>query len=150
MNEYEKKIKHIELIQNIISRIASNSFQLKVIFVTLLSVFVLFFAGTDIIKKNKDILVMLLIVLNFSFWILDSYYLFLERGFRNLYNSTIKGENRWNNVSEFELKIIIKNSSKVLNGYVTTNIWRCLFSVSTSLFYFPIFLALLLVFVFLR
>lgn len=77
----EKKIKHLEMIQNIIDRIARNSFLLKGWSVTLISaIFVLANKNT-----NKNIVVLAYFP-TIMFAILDIYYLRLERLFRKLYN----------------------------------------------------------------
>jgi len=77
----EKKIKHIEMIQSIVSRMASNSFLLKGWCVTLVSA-LLALASKD--SNTKFILVAYFPVM--MFWILDSYFLWQERLFRKLYD----------------------------------------------------------------
>ena len=78
----EKKLKHLELIQNIINRMASNSFLVKGWCITLVSaVFVL---------SGKDANTMFIAVAFFPvlmFWILDAYFLRQERLFRKLYDN---------------------------------------------------------------
>ena len=77
----EKKLKHLEMIQNIISRLANSSFFLKgwtVIFVAA----VLGFA----MKDCKPSYVWLAIIPTVSFWALDGFYLRQERLFRKLYD----------------------------------------------------------------
>ena len=77
----ENKIKHMEMIQNIINRMASNSFLVKGWCVTLVSaVFVL---------SAKDANTMFIAIAFFPvlmFWILDAYFLRQERLFRKLYD----------------------------------------------------------------
>jgi hypothetical protein len=77
----EKKIKHIEMTQSIVSRMASNSFLLKGWCVTLVSA-LLALASKD--SNTKFILVAYFPVM--MFWILDSYFLWQERLFRKLYD----------------------------------------------------------------
>ena len=77
-----KKLKHLELIQNVINRLANSSFFLKgwtVIFVAA----VLGFATKD----SKPMYVWLAAIPTVSFWILDSYYLNQEKLFRRLYDT---------------------------------------------------------------
>lgn len=77
----DNKLKHLELIQGVINRMASNSFKLKGWAVTLASgVFAL--ASKDADKMYFLITYVLVIV----FWLLDSYYLWQERLYRTLYN----------------------------------------------------------------
>lgn len=78
----EKKLKHLELIQNVINRLANSSFFLKgwtVIFVAA----VLGFATKD----SKPIYVWLAAIPTVSFWLLDGFYLNQERLFRRLYDA---------------------------------------------------------------
>ena len=77
-----KKLKHLELIQNVINRLANISFFLKgwtVIFVAA----VLGFATKD----SKPMYVWLAAIPTLSFWGLDGFYLNQERLFRRLYNT---------------------------------------------------------------
>ncbi len=77
----EKKTKHLEMIQNIITRLANNSFSLKgwtVIFIAA----VLGFA----IKESDPNYIPLVLFPIFAFWGLDGYYLRQEQLFRALYD----------------------------------------------------------------
>lgn len=78
----ENKLKHLEFIQSVISRMASNSFLLKGWSVTLVAAL---FALAAKDSDKKYIVVAYFPVL--VFWILDAYFLAQERCFRNLYNS---------------------------------------------------------------
>jgi len=74
--------KHLELIQNVISRLSQQSFALKGVSVTLvLAVFA--FVGNN--TNSTNLWIALLPAL--SFWGLDAYYLRQERLFRELYRS---------------------------------------------------------------
>jgi|SRR5579859_1144453 len=77
----EYKMKHLELIQNIINRMASNSFLVKGWCVTLVSVLLALESQSS---NAKYLLVALLPAL--MFWILDAYFLRQERLFRKLYD----------------------------------------------------------------
>lgn len=77
----EYKLKHLELIQNIINRMASNSFLVKGWCVTLVSVLLALESQSS---NAKYLLVALLPAL--MFWILDAYFLRQERLFRKLYD----------------------------------------------------------------
>ncbi len=77
-----KKLKHLELIQNVINRLANSSFFLKgwtVIFVAA----VLGFATKD----SKPMYAWLAAIPTISFWVLDGFYLNQERLFRRLYDT---------------------------------------------------------------
>jgi hypothetical protein len=77
----EKKLKHLELVQNVISRMASNSFLIKGWCVTLVAA-LLALASQN--SNTKYVIVALLPTV--MFWILDSYFLRQERLFRKLYD----------------------------------------------------------------
>ena len=77
----EGQIKHLEFIQSVITRMNTNSFQIKSWTITIVSALLAIYASS----KNIDfILIGLLPVI--VFWLLDSYYLMQERKFRGLYN----------------------------------------------------------------
>lgn len=74
-------MKHLELIQGIISRMAQNSFQLKGWTVTLIAALFALAA-----RDADDKYIILAYFPAIVFWILDSYYLSQERYFRYLYD----------------------------------------------------------------
>ena len=75
-------IKHLELLQGIISRMAGNSFLIRGWSVTLVSaLFALAANGSD---RSFVVVSYFPCVI---FWLLDAYYLSQERKFRSLYNS---------------------------------------------------------------
>jgi len=76
----ENKVAHLEMIQGIINRLASNSFQLKGWSVVLVSA--LFALGA---KDANHTLVYIAFLPALVFWFLDGYFLWQERLFRNLY-----------------------------------------------------------------
>jgi hypothetical protein len=77
----EDLIKHLEFIQNVINRMANNSFLLKGWTVTIVAAL---FALAAQNANLKFVILALFPVI--AFWILDSYYLRQERLFRGLYN----------------------------------------------------------------
>ena len=84
----EKKLKHLEMLQAVISRMAKNSFLLKGWNVVLVSaIFVL--ASSE----SKSQLVFLAYLPTVAFWLLDGYFLRQERLFRKLYDKVrVMGE----------------------------------------------------------
>jgi len=81
----ENKIKHLEFIQNIITRMNSNSFMLKAWTITLVSaLFAL--AAND---SNMDYVLVSYIAIP-VFWILDGFYISQERQYRGLYADVAK------------------------------------------------------------
>jgi hypothetical protein len=78
----EDAIKHLEFIQNIITRMANNSFLLKGWTVTLVAA--LFALAAQ--NANLDFVYLAFFPI-VAFWVLDAYYLRQERLFRSLYNN---------------------------------------------------------------
>jgi hypothetical protein len=81
----QEQIKHLEFIQDVIKRMASNSFLLKGWAITLVSAL---FVLAD--KQAKPQFFYIAYIPTLVFWILDGYYLALERKFRSLYAATIQ------------------------------------------------------------
>jgi hypothetical protein len=81
----EAKLKHLEFIQNIITRMANNSFMLKGWIITILG------AILGLNKDDVDYKIVLVgIFLTVMFWILDAYFLKQERYFRKVYDEVRK------------------------------------------------------------
>jgi hypothetical protein len=78
----EEKRQHLEFIQNVITRMNTNSFQIKGMAVTIVSALIAIYAST-----SNVIFVFLGIAPTVLFWFLDSYYLQQERKFRGIYNN---------------------------------------------------------------
>jgi hypothetical protein len=81
----EKKLKHLEFIQQAINRMASNLFLLKGWTVTLIAALFALAA-----KESKDYYFLLAYFPTFMFWLLDGYFLSQERRFRSLYEHVSK------------------------------------------------------------
>lgn len=91
------KIAHLGFIQNIINRMASNSFLIKgfsITFVTTLYSYLL--------DKNHIQIIFIPICL---FWYLDAYFLYQEKLYRELYNKVVKNES---SINEFSLDASIR------------------------------------------
>ena len=100
----EDKIRYIELVQSIISRLANNSFLLKGWTITLIAAI---FSLSDKIMKNFTFTIYFFILI---FWILDSYYLYQERLYRDLYNKVIEIRDEYSPL--FSLKIYFQLPSQ--------------------------------------
>jgi len=81
----ENKLKHLEFIQSVVNRMASNSFLLKGWSVTLVAA--LFALAAKDANKNYIIVAYLPVGI---FWIVDAYFLSQERLFRSLYDDVRK------------------------------------------------------------
>ncbi|MDJ0716141.1 MAG: hypothetical protein QNJ54_18255 [Prochloraceae cyanobacterium] len=111
--EDEKRIKHMEFVQAVIARMASNSFQIKGWSVTIVTAL---FALTGVTTKPIFILIALLPAL--SFWGLDAYYLRQERLFRKLYkNLQLSFENK------VDINKTVKPFSLSTKDYQSEVIW---------------------------
>lgn len=85
----EKKIKHLEFLQNVITRMNSNSFLIKGWTVTIVS------ALFALASKDANINYVLVSYIAIPiFWILDGFYISQERQYRDLYTEVAtKAEN---------------------------------------------------------
>ena len=95
----QTNIKHLEFIQAVITRMNTNSFQIKGWAITIVAALLAVFAST---KNELFILVSLLPVT--VFWFLDTYYLMQERKFRGLYNDVAGVTENPKNIKEFEIR----------------------------------------------
>lgn len=82
----ENKRKHLEFIQNIISRMAGNLFFLRGWTITLIGALLALLSKGN----NSAYLIYFLIIITLVFWILDGFFLSQERLFRDLYNHVRK------------------------------------------------------------
>ncbi len=76
-----QKIKHLELIQCVINRLAANSFRIKGWAVILVSALLVL-----LVREGRTDLAWIGLVPVFVFWGLDGYFLWQERSFRSLYD----------------------------------------------------------------
>lgn len=121
----DNKINHLEMIQGVISRMASNSFTLKGWAVTLV-------AGIFALSsKEADKLYFLVAYIPiFVFWGLDAYYLLQERLYRALYNKV-------RDLLENEINFDMNISSPEFHANKNTYGW-CLISKTILWFYLPL------------
>ena len=125
-----KKLKHLELIQNAINRLANSSFFLKgwtVIFVAA----VLGFATKD----SKPMYVWLAAIPTVSFWVLDGFYLNQEKHFRRLYDAVRE-------ISENEIDFSMNTSRFKQSG----DWFKAIFSKTLFFFYIPILFVIGIIF----
>lgn len=128
----EKK-EHLKMIEDIITRMANNSFQLKSWTVSLISA-ILIFADFN----NEICFIWIAYIPIIVFWALDAFYLQLERKYRGLYNLVQKDLiNDTNNVPYFDM-----NTNKVPVSCIV----RIMFSKSIWPIYVVILLATIFVF----
>ncbi len=95
----EERIKHLEFIQNIITRMNTNSFQIKEWTVALVSAILALYVSTQ-----NNCFILLGILPSLLFWFLDAYYLTQERKFRGLYNNVAGIEENPKEIKLFEMR----------------------------------------------
>lgn len=115
------KIQHLQMIQNIITRMAGNSFALKGWAVTLI-VGIYALLGQQANKKMLCIAYIPILV----FWLLDSFYLLQERQFRKLYDVVRQLE-------ESEISFDMRRESPTLVDYR-----KSVLSITECFFYIPL------------
>jgi hypothetical protein len=126
-----EKIKHLEFIQNIITRMNTNSFQLKGMTITIMAALLAVYASTSNIKFL--LIISLPVIL---FWFLNAYYLQMERKFRGIYDD----------VSGVTQQYVIKDFEMPLNKYTRGNYryYKSLFSPTLKSFYGSILVIVLI------
>jgi hypothetical protein len=119
----EEKMKHLEFIQQVITRMNTNSFLIKGWAVTLVAA--LFALAAKEANQNYYIIAYIPVVV---FWLLDSIYLSLEKRFRILYEWVRTG-----NASAPRFSMDISNCHDE-----DTPLYRTSFSKTILLFYGPL------------
>lgn len=80
----QDQIKHLEFIQNVITRMNANSFQIKGWTITIVSALLAIYASSSNVAY-----IFVAIAPTLLFWFLDAYYLQQETKYRKLYESAI-------------------------------------------------------------
>jgi hypothetical protein len=132
----KEKIKHLEFIQNVITRMNKNSFQLKGWTVTIVSAILAIYVST----KNCYF-VLSGIFPTVIFWFLDAYYLTQERKFRGLYNDVAEITGSPKLIKPFEM-----SSELYIGGEYS--FWSSFFSITILKIYLSISSALILLFIY--
>lgn len=129
----EEKIAHLQMIQNVITRMANNSFLLKGWCLTIISALVaIVFTNPTKIKT-----LWIAMLATFVFWVLDTYFLRQERLFRKLYNHVRKTSNE---------KIDFSMCTDPFTKEKEVQYWRVILSETMWPLYLPIILAMILVY----
>lgn len=119
MNDKEQVIKHLEIIQGVINRLANNSFLIKSWSMTIVSVAILFISRN---QNFSDYIILSFLIPVLGFWILDGYFLWQERIFRGIYNDVRTQES-----TNFEMPIS-RQTKKIT--------WiKAIFSKTLNIFY---------------
>lgn len=108
----EAKLKHLEFIEAVIGRMATNSFLFKGWAITIAAA-LSGFAAVD----SKHGLLVIALVATLMFWALDGYYLWLERCFVSLYNTVAAKD-----ANEIDFSMRIEKSKAMRRWFKTC--WR--------------------------
>ena len=124
-----EKLKHLEFIQNIITRMNTNSFQIKGWAITIVSATLALYAST----KNECFIIVG-VVPALIFWFLDAYYLTQERKFRGLYNDVAGVSEKPFDLKPFAMRpdLYTKERHKKYsywNVFWSTTIWKIYVSI---------------------
>lgn len=120
----ENKVAHMNMVQQIITRMGNNSFMLKGWTIGIM-VAVFAFAGKDAHKA-----IMITIIPLGVIWFLDSYYLTIERKYRALYE-----EIRLKKESEITFDMNFNNVKLTMNNIKKYSIFNSFTSISVMPFY---------------
>jgi hypothetical protein len=122
----EDKLKHLEFIQNIITRMNSNSFQIKEWAVTIVSALLAIFAST-----KDGYFVLLGIFPTIMFWFLDAHYFTQERRFRGLYNDVAGVSEKPTQIKAFEMctDLYTKGEYSYCDAFWSATVWKLYLSI---------------------
>ena len=95
----DEKLKHLEFIQDVITRMNTNSFQIKGWTVTIIAALLAIF-----VSSRNNYFILAGIFPNIIFWFLDSFYLQQERKFRGLYNDVAGISDHPKTLKPFEMR----------------------------------------------
>ncbi len=129
-----EQLKHLEFIQHVITRMNTNSFQIKGWAITIVSALLAIYAST----KNEFLILTSIFPL-IVFWLLDTYYLMQERKFRGIYNDVAGVSKNPKEYKAFEIRPDLYTGGKYC--YCSS-----LFSTTILLFYLLQIVALLILF----
>lgn len=136
MDNGEKVIKHLEMTQTLINRLGNSSFQLKGWSMTVIVATMVLIARYDMQNPCIVLAVMFPIL---GFWILDGYFLWQERLFRQVYD-----EVRVQSDTDFKMDVM-KHRNKPKCSW-----WSAVFSVTLVVFYAVEFVFILATFAILQ
>lgn len=123
------RVKHLEMVQAVVSRMAAQGATLKNYCITLTTAV----AGFGITLQRPGVILLALLPITI-FAGLDAQFLRLERHFRDLFDTVRRGN--WSEKPSFEI-----TTANLKRGY-----FSALFSWSVTFFYVPLVIAVLLVF----
>lgn len=132
----ERKIEHLKMIESIIDRMGNNSFMLKGWAIgVMIAIFA--FAG----KGDAAECIIFTIIPLVIFWLLDSYYLFLERKYKMLYDHV-----RFMNDKDIDFSMNPNDVSIKVGDINKKSYFAVVFSKTEILFYITCLITTLLIY----
>lgn len=134
MMSNEAKHKHLEFIQGTISRLGNNGFHAKSWSITIVSAILALAASKESDARLELLLISIIPII--IFWVLDGYFLWQERLFRELYKdvSRINEDSR----VDFQMNLHGYNSGR--------NTWmKSIFSKTLNIFYISLLILVIMI-----
>lgn len=124
------KVKHLEFIQSIVTRLNGNSFQIKGIAITIVAALLAVYAS-----NGKVDFILIPVLPSFIFWFLDAYYLQQERKFRGLYNDVAGLSENPKAIKDFEMRpdLYLGGKYGFVNVLFSKTIWPIYIFIIVSL-----------------
>jgi hypothetical protein len=130
----DEEVKHLEFIQGVITRMNSNSFQMKGWMVAIVSALLAIYAD-----KQNPTYALVAILPTLIFWGLDTYYLWQERKFRGLYNDVAGITENPKEIKLFAMRPDLYTGDKY-------SFWDVFGSITIVPLYLPVILILLAIY----
>lgn len=121
-NIEENRIKHLEFLENNISRMNSCCFQMKGWAITIASALIALYAASfnDACVGN-EVFILIAIFPTILFWVLDNYYLLKEKKFMSLYKDVAGISKQGRNITPFAMSIRLDISSYIKTLITSVN-----------------------------
>lgn len=136
----ENKRLHLSMIQDVISRMGSNSFFIKGWALTAIGGLVTLFFTHSSYNWSRYLIILALIIC-IIFWLLDAFYLQKERKFRALFNIVRV-------INEEKIDFCMSTNLKMIRNNEKTNLFNCIFSSTLVLTYGIVTIMLVILFIF--
>jgi len=130
------KIKHLEFIQGAITRMGTNSFQMKGWMVVIVSALLAIYAD-----NNNMLYTLFALLPTLIFWGLDAYFLQQERMFRGIYNDVAGISDKPEQIKLFAMPLNLYTSEKDKKY----SYWNVFFSKTIVVLYLPVAVILLVI-----
>lgn len=134
MEEFNCRAQHREFVQSVITRMNTNSFQIKGMMITIVAAFLAIYGA-----NSKTIFIIIPIPIVLLFWFINSYYLQLERKFRGIYNDIC---DLTNDSEKLTTEVFLMNPQLYKGGKYS--FWKAFFKSYLTTIYLAIMISLLI------